>query len=128
MALDPSRHCKVMVQAMKGSEVIGTSRTNHMGGPNLPQHTNVKTIKLNQTAVTLKATKTFTLKPAITKENSKKDLLPTGHGAYYRYVTTDSAVAAVDANGVITAKTPGTCIVCVIAQNGLAVRITVTVK
>ena len=115
------------MEALKGSSVIGTSRVNHMGGLKQTKETNVKTIKLNKTAVTLKAKKAFTLKPTIAKERNKP-LLTTSHGAYYRYATSDSVVATVDSNGKITAKAPGTCIVYVIAQNGRTAQIVVTVQ
>ena len=108
--------------------MIGTSRVHHLAGLTNSLYTNVKTIKLSKTAVTLKATKTFALKPTVTKEDSRKALPPSGHGPQYRYATSDSTVAMVDGNGRITAKAPGTCDVYVFAQNGRSAQITVTVK
>ena len=62
---------------------------------------------------------------AILKNNSKKML---DHVADFRYVSSDENVAAVDENGLVTAKGDGTCVIYVYAQNGYAKKVLVSVE
>ena len=90
------------------------------------KHTNVKKIKLNKTKLVLKSKKTFQIKATAIKENKKKKLL--GHERIFRYYTGNKAVATVTKNGKIRAKKQGTCTIFVIANNGVANTIKLTVK
>ena len=88
--------------------------------------TNAFSIKVNRTTVILKPGKTFRLKCQLTSENRKKKLL--SHPSSYRYYTTDSKIATVSQNGVIRAKTKGSCSIYILASNGVYKRVTVKVK
>lgn len=90
------------------------------------KHTNVKKIKLNKTKLVLKSKKTFPIKATMIKENKKKKVLD--HELKLRYYTGNKAVATVTKNGKITAKKQGTCTIFVIANNGVAKTIELTVK
>ncbi len=88
--------------------------------------TNVKSIKLNKKKVTLKKNQTFLIKAAAKKENKKKKLL--AHEETFRYYTDDKKVVGLSKKGKIRAKQKGTCTVFVIANNGVASKVKVTVK
>lgn len=90
------------------------------------KHTNVKKIKLNKTKQVLKPKETFQIKVTAVKENKKKKLLD--HERIFRYYTGNKAVATVTKNGKIKAKKQGTCTIFVIANNGVANTIKLTVK
>lgn len=90
------------------------------------KHTNVKKIKLNKTKLVLKSKKTFPIKATMIKENKKKKVLD--HESELRYYTGNKAVATVTKNGKITAKKQGSCTIFVIANNGVAKTIKLTVK
>jgi uncharacterized repeat protein (TIGR02543 family) len=63
-----------------------------------------------------------------TKYRAKKSLLPKKHAACYRFLSTNTNVAAVNGQGRVTAKRPGTCRICIYAQNGVRTTVQVTVK
>ena len=88
--------------------------------------TNVASIKVNKTKVTLSVGKTFKLKCRIKSENNRKDLI--SHTSFYRYYTTNSKVATVSKAGVIKAKGKGTCSIYVLANNGVYKKVKVKVK
>lgn len=90
------------------------------------KHTNVKSISVNKTKVSLKRKKTFQIKAIAKGEDKKKKLLT--HTSKFRYYTNDKTVAAVTKNGKIQAKKKGSCTVFVIANNGVSKEIKVTVK
>ncbi|MDO4475895.1 MAG: Ig-like domain-containing protein [Lachnospiraceae bacterium] len=69
--------------------------------------------------------KTYKLKGKAVKESSK--LKVKSHRGV-RYESSNSAVATVDSKGKITARGKGTCYITVYAQNGVYVRVKVTVK
>lgn len=89
------------------------------------KHTNIKKIKLNKTKLVLQSNKTFQIKATAIKENKKKQLL--NHERIFRYYTGNKEVAAVTKNGKIKAKKAGTCTIFVIANNGVAKTIELTV-
>ena len=89
-------------------------------------HTNVKKIKVNKTKLVLKSNKTFRIKVTAIKENKKKKVL--NHERVFRYYTGNKAVATVTKNGKIKAKKTGICTIFVIANNGVAKTIKLTVK
>ena len=88
--------------------------------------TNVASIKVNKTKVTLAVGKTFKLKCEIQAEDSSKKLV--SHTSSYRYYSTNSKVATVSKAGVITAKGKGTCRIFVLANNGVYKKVKVKVK
>lgn len=90
------------------------------------KRTNIKSIKVNKTKLSLKNGKTFQIKTKLTLENKKKK--PLTHAAKLRYYTDDKTVAIVSKSGKITAKGKGECTVYVIANNGVSRKIKVIVK
>lgn len=88
--------------------------------------TNVKTLSVNKTKVTLKKGQTFKVKGSVELENTaKKQLL---HAEEYRYYTSDKSIAKVSKKGKIKAVKKGKCTVYVLANNGIYKKIKVTVK
>ncbi len=88
--------------------------------------TNVASIKVNRTEITLSVGKTFQLKCSLKAEDSRKDLV--SHTSPFRYYTTNSKVATVNKDGVIKAKGKGVCTIYILANNGVYKKVTVTVK
>lgn len=88
--------------------------------------TNAKKVTVNQTHVRLKAGDTFVIRSRTRLENTnKKELL---HAAAYRYYTSDQSVASVSKTGKIKALKSGTCVIYVVANNGVYGTIKVTVN
>ena len=110
---------------------ISTSYVGHFVAGNLSKSgkfTNTKAITVPKTAVTLKANKTYTIKPGMTLAKAGKKVMTETHAQAYRYSTTDSAIATVSSTGKITAKKAGKCKVYVVGINGVYKAITVTVN
>lgn len=88
--------------------------------------TNAKKVTVNQTNVRLKAGDTFVIRSRTRLENTnKKELL---HVAAYRYYTSYQSVASVSKTGKIKALKSGTCVIYVVANNGVYGTIKVTVN
>ena len=88
--------------------------------------TNAKKVTVNQTNVRLKAGDTFVIRSRTRLENTnKKELL---HAAAYRYYTSDQSVASVSKTGKIKALKSGTCVIYVVANNGVYGTVEVTVN
>lgn len=88
--------------------------------------TNAKKVTVNQTNIRLKAGDTFVVRSRTRLENTnKKELL---HAAAYRYYTSDQSVASVSKTGKIKALKSGTCVIYVVANNGVYGTIKVTVN
>lgn len=90
------------------------------------KHTNAKQIQLNKAKIILAVNKTFQIKATAVLENKKKVLL--NHEKKFRYYIDNRAVATVSKTGEIKAKTKGTCSVFVIANNGVAKQMKITVQ
>lgn len=90
------------------------------------KHTNAKRIKVKKAKVLLKEKKTIQIKATAVLENRKKKLL--NHDKKFRYYVDNKDVVSVDKTGKIKAKNKGICSVFVIANNGVAKQIKVTVK
>ena len=84
----------------------------------------VKAITVNKKTVSLKAGKKVTLKATVTNNGKKL----TNHVSKVRYASSNTAVATVNAKGVITAKKKGTCYVYCYAESGKSCKVKVTVK
>ena len=127
--LNNNRRYKYFVAAYKlvdGKKVyIAKSNPLHVALKNA-RTTNAKAVTVNQTTVTLKAGQTFVIKSRTKLENANKKELH--HVAAYRYYTSDQNVASVSKNGQIKAVKAGTCVIYVLANNGVYGKIEVTVN
>lgn len=124
-----NRRYKYFVAAYKlidGKKVyIAKSNTLHVALKDA-KATNAKKVTVNQTHVRLKAGDTFVIRSRTKLENTnKKELL---HVAAYRYYTSDQSVASVSKTGKIKALKSGTCVIYVVANNGVYGTIKVTVN
>lgn len=127
--LDNNRRYKYFVAAYKlidGKKVyIAKSNPLHVALKDA-KATNAKKVTVNQTNVRLKAGDTFVIRSRTRLENTnKKELL---HVAAYRYYTSDQSVASVSKTGKIKALKSGTCVIYVVANNGVYGTIKVTVN
>ena len=127
--LDNNRRYKYFVAAYKlidGKKVyIAKSNPLHVALKDA-KATNAKEVTVNQTNVRLKAGDTFVVRSRTRLENTnKKELL---HAAAYRYYTSDQSVASVSKTGKIKALKSGTCVIYVVANNGVYGTIKVTVN
>lgn len=127
--LDNNRRYKYFVAAYKlidGKKVyIAKSNSLHVALKDA-KATNAKKVTVNQTNVRLKAGDTFVIRSRTKLENTnKKELL---HAAAYRYYTSDQSVASVSKTGKIKALKSGTCVIYVVANNGVYGTIKVTVN
>lgn len=127
--LDNNRRYKYFVAAYKlidGKKVyIAKSNSLHVALKDA-KATNAKKVTVNQTNVRLKARDTFVVRSRTRLENTnKKELL---HAAAYRYYTSDQSVASVSKTGKIKALKSGTCVIYVVANNGVYGTVEVTVN
>jgi hypothetical protein len=127
--LDNNRRYKYFVAAYKlidGKKVyIAKSNSLHVALKDA-KATNAKKVTVNQTNVRLKAGDTFVVRSRTRLENTnKKELL---HAAAYRYYTSDQSVASVSKTGKIKALKSRTCVIYVVANNGVYGTIKVTVN
>lgn len=127
--LDNNRRYKYFVAAYKlidGKKVyIAKSNSLHVALKDA-KATNAKKVTVNQTNIRLKAGDTFVVRSRTRLENTnKKELL---HAAAYRYYTSDQSVASVSKTGKIKALKSGTCVIYVVANNGVYGTIEVTVN
>lgn len=127
--LDNNRRYKYFVAAYKlidGKKVyIAKSNPLHVALKDA-KATNAKKVTVNQTNVRLKAGDTFVVRSRTRLENTnKKELL---HAAAYRYYTSDQSVASVSKTGKIKALKSGTCVIYVVANNGVYGTVEVTVN
>lgn len=127
--LDNNRRYKYFVAAYKlidGKKIyIAKSNPLHVALKDA-KATNAKKVTVNQTNVRLKAGDTFVVRSRTRLENTnKKELL---HVAAYRYYTSDQSVASVSKTGKIKALKSGTCVIYVVANNGVYGTIEVTVN
>lgn len=127
--LDNNRRYKYFVAAYKlidGKKVyIAKSNPLHVALKDA-KATNAKKVTVNQTNIRLKAGNTFVVKSRTRLENTnKKELL---HAAAYRYYTSDQSVASVSKTGKIKALKSGTCVIYVVANNGVYGTVEVTVN
>ncbi|MCR5792427.1 MAG: Ig-like domain-containing protein [Lachnospiraceae bacterium] len=108
---------------------VKTSLTVHAytsGGSS--KYTNAKGVTVKKTSVSLKTGKTYNIKASVTKLQKGKKLMPKGHAAKLRYISSDKEIATVNKSGKITAKRNGNCKIYVIAVNGASKAVKVTVR
>ena len=131
--IDTEKNIKVYTVAYRkvGNKYkkIARSLEAHIAGYNNKTYSNVKKVTLNSGAekldITLEKGDTFRIEPKAVLKDSSKAMLH--HVAAFRYVSSDTEVATVDENGLITGQGKGTCIIYVYAQNGYAAKVIVTV-
>ena len=89
------------------------------------KYTNVKAIKVSKTSYTLNVGDKQKLNAKSVKQEKNKKLLT--HAQEFRYSSSDTTVATVSKTGEITAKQSGSCIIYVVANNGVMKKIKVNV-
>lgn len=89
------------------------------------KYTNVKAIKVAKTSYTLNVGDKQKLNAKSVKQEKNKKLLT--HAQEFRYSSSDTTVATVSKTGEITAKQSGSCIIYVVASNGVMKKIKVNV-
>lgn len=89
------------------------------------KYTNVKAIKVAKTSYTLNVGDKQKLNAKSVKQEKNKKLLT--HAQEFRYSSSDTTVATVSKTGEITAKQSGSCIIYVVAKNGVMKKIKVNV-
>lgn len=97
-------------------------------GNGTKNYTNAKSVTVNKTKINLKKDKTFKVKATIAKVSKNKKLMPNSHIKTVRYISSDKKVVTVSAEGKITAKGKGTCVINAFAHNGVSKSIKVTVN
>ena len=102
--------------------ILATSKIMHAATTD-GKSTNVSSLKLHKSNVTLKKGKKFTIK---SKEIKKGKVLKRHRKVAYE--TSNAKVAVVSKKGVVKAKKKGTCYIYVYAQNGIYKRLKVKVK
>ena len=94
------------------------------------KYTNAKSVTLKKTNITLNLNdkKSYKIKATVNKFKKGRKLMSENHTPKLRYMTSDGAVATVNAKGKITAKGKGTCYITVYAHNGVSKKVKVTVN
>lgn len=130
--INPNKIYKVQVAAYRiinGKEInIATSKTMHIASGTNKKYTNAASIQVKKNTYQLKKGKTATIKATIVKQDKKKKLLPTSHGAALSYTSSNKRIATVTKKGKIKAKKKGTCYIYIQALNGKTKKIKVEVK
>lgn len=114
---------KYIVVAYKDDEVLTVSQSVHETTPGgkLGNPSAIENVKDTKLTVTAGKTAKLSAKVKANKKYSK-------HVSTLRYESTNTEVAAVDQNGVITGKKAGAAYIYIYTQNGLYKKIKVTVK
>jgi hypothetical protein len=128
--LDATKSFKVYVTAKKadGSEVLATSARGKVFGKKNGKYTNVKTLKIKNQNVALKAGEKTKIKVSVVKVDKKKKLKAKKSGKLLRYVSSNPRIARVSAKGEITGVSAGSCTIYVSATNGVSKKVNVTIQ
>ena len=108
--------------------VLGKSMTAHLVGAKNARYSNVKKLTLKKTKYTVKVGKTAKIKAKVTLVNKNRKHIPKGHGAKFRYKSSDTGIATVSKNGKVKGIKKGTCTIYVYSINGLVKKAKLTVK
>ena len=123
---------KVFVKAYKvvnGKKVtLAKSIVGHVVGVKNAKYTNVKSIKVTKSKLTVKVGKTAKVKAKVTLVDKNKKHIPKSHAAKFRYRTSNKKIATVTKSGKIKGIKKGTCTIYVYAINGKMKKVKVTVK
>ena len=126
--LKKNTYYKYLILAYKvvdGEKVtISTSKIVHVPTTS-NKYCDIKSVKVNESKVTLQKGKTFTIKAKVAKAKSK---LKIKNHRKIRFESTNEKVATVSNKGKITAKKKGNCYVYAYGQNGVFKKIKVIVK
>ena len=107
---------------------LGKSTVEHLVGSKNAKYSNVKKLTLTKSKYTVKVGKTAKIKAKVTLVNKNKKHISKGHGAKFRYKSSDTGIATVDKNGKIKGIKKGTCTIYVYSINGLMKKAKVTIK
>lgn len=123
---------KAYVQAyvMEGGEKVYVAKSpvvHAYTGGGSKKYTNSKAVKLGTSSVTLAAGSTAGIKASVVKQKKGKKLISSNHTSKLRYLSSNNAVATVNTAGVITAASPGSCTIYVLAPNGSYKKVAVSV-
>ena len=130
--LNLKKNFKLYVRAYKnvnGRKVtLSKSIVAHVVGRKNRDNTNAKSITVLQPQVSLTIGGTHTIQAKTNLVDRKKKQLSNAHAKEFCYASSNENIATVDANGKVTAKRKGACIIYVYSRNGLAKTVTVTVS
>ena len=105
---------------------LSTSQIGHVASLANKKCTNARSIKVKSSLITLKRGGKTVIKASVQKQKPARKLLT--HTAKFRYRCSNTAVASVNARGVVTGKKAGNCTIFVQAVNGVWKTVKVTVK
>ncbi len=132
-ALNLKKNFKVRIKGYKlvnGEKVAcGKSIIAHVVGADNKKYTNPASIKItSDKSVELDEGTSLKIKAKVTLTDVARKPLGTKHAQELRYASSNTAVATVSATGKIKAVGAGSCEIYVYARNGIAEKLTVTVK
>lgn len=132
-ALNLKKNFKVRIKGYKlvnGEKVAcGKSIIAHVVGADNKKYTNPASIKItSDKSVELDEGTSLKIKAKVTLTDATRKPLGTKHAQELRYASGNTAVATVSATGKIKAVGAGSCEIYVYARNGIAEKLTVTVK
>ena len=130
--LNLKKNYYVYVSAYKmvdGKKVtLADSMKLYLAGIKSKSYTNVKSMKLKKSKISVKVGKTAKIKTTVKLVKKNKKVLPKKICAKLRYRSSDESIATVTSSGKIKGVKAGTCVVYVYSANGLVKKVKVTVK
>lgn len=130
--VSPARGYKVMVKAYRMADgkkqYLGKSMELYTVGNGHKTYTNAGAMTPSVKTLTLTVGKTKKVRATITKEDSKKKLLPGKYTASKRYFTADETIATVDEKGNVTAHRKGKTTLYIKAANGVTAKVPIIIK
>ena len=107
---------------------LAKSTVAHLVGSKSKKYSNVKKLTLKKKKYTVKVGKKKKIKAKVTLVNKNKKHIPKGHGAKFRYKSSDTSIATVSKKGKIKGIKKGKCTIYVYSINGLTKKAQITVK